>query len=170
MNESEGPGDGSVYGAFISQQLDDQRDLKDSLERRASSVITSSGVLVTLLFGLTAITTSATNYRLPEAAHTPLVIALGAFVASSALALIVGIPIFRFRGAAPVGLEAIRLNKWRDRDWVARRRVAGTEVVMMKSYKRANRVKAWFLVGAGSAQIVALVALSVTVAVILTDG
>src|SRR5690348_2751196 len=60
---SDGPGDGSVYGAFVSRQLDDERSRKESLEARAAGVITSSGVLVTLLFGLAAITTNTKNFR-----------------------------------------------------------------------------------------------------------
>ena len=168
-NEIEGPGDGRVYEAFVSRQLEDQRSLKDSLERRASGVITSSGVLVTLLFGLAAITTRTSNYNLPHDAHLPLVVALAAFVVACACAVVAGVP-FRYRGSSPGGLEAVRIHRWRDREWVARRRVAGTEIVILRAYKRANRIKAWLLVGAGVAQVAALVALGVSVALILSRG
>jgi hypothetical protein len=63
METTDGPDDGSVHGAFVSRQLDDQRALKDSLERRASAVITTSGVLVTLVFGLATITTKTKGYK-----------------------------------------------------------------------------------------------------------
>jgi hypothetical protein len=164
--EGEGPGDGNVYGAFVSRQLEDQRALKESLDRRALAVITSSGVLVTLLFGLAAITTRASGFHLPQSAHGPLIAALVAFVVACALAVVVSIP-FRYLGASPQDLERIRLNRWREREWVARRRVTGTEIVVIRSYRRANRAKARLLVGASVAQLGALVALAVTVAKIL---
>lgn len=166
---SEGPGDGSVYGAFVSLQLDDQRSLKDSLESRAAGVITSSGVLVTLLFGLAAITTHTKNFQLPSSAHIPLIVALGAFVSAFGLAVAVGVP-FRYKAVTPAGLEQIRIDKWRDREWVALRRIAGTEIVQFEGYLRANRIKAWLLLAAGASQLVALVALGITVALILWHG
>jgi hypothetical protein len=163
---TEGPGDGNIYGAFVTRQLEDQRDLKDSLERRAAAVITTSGVLVTLLFALTTITTRRDGYTLPDAAHFPLYAALGAFVAACVLALLVSVP-RRYRGASAVELEKTRLTQWWERDGVARRRVAGTEIVLIQSYRRSNGVKAWLLIAAGAAQILALLALGATVAIIL---
>lgn len=165
----EGPGDGSVYGAFISRQLDDQRGLKTSLEGRATGVITSSSVLVTLLFGLAAITARTSHYRLPGSAHAPLLVALAAFVVAFALAVAVGIP-FRLRGADADGLEKTRLEMWRDADWKARRRVAGSEIIIITSYKAANKIKARLLIGAGVSQLVALITLGVTVGIILSRG
>lgn len=169
MNTNEDPGDGGIYGAFVSVQLNDQRVLKESLERRASALITTSGVLVTLLFGLSALTTRREGYRLPTSAHLPLLIALSAFVVAVALAVVVGIPA-PYRAPKPNELEIIRLEKWRDREWVARRRVAGTEIVQLESYRRANGRKALLLLGAGIAQLVALAALAITVGIILLQG
>jgi hypothetical protein len=85
------------------------------------------------------------------------------------LALIVSLP-FRLKAAAPAGLEKIRLEKWREPEWKARRRVAGTEIALINSYRRVNGFKAWLLVGAGAAQIVAVAALGVTVRLIVSHG
>ena len=46
----------AVYGEYIKEQLNAQEARKNSLEQRGLAVITTSGALVTLLFGLTALT------------------------------------------------------------------------------------------------------------------
>jgi hypothetical protein len=162
------PGDGGVYGAFVSLQLDDQRSLKDSLERRAGGVITSSGALVTLLFGFAAITTHSNGYRLPSTTHVPLLIALGAFVLAFGLAVAVGLPLIHKRVDVDGLNESVGEN-WFEPDWVARRRVAVTEIDQFKGYLRSNRIKAMLLAGAGAAQLLALLALAVTVGLILNS-
>ena len=52
----------SIYADFIKEQLDAQEARKVSLEQRGLAVITTSGALVTLLFGLTAL--GAAGYHL----------------------------------------------------------------------------------------------------------
>jgi hypothetical protein len=160
------PGDGRIYGEFVSLQLDDQRSLKDSLESRAAGVITSSGVLVTLLFGFAAITTNTKGYRLPGTAHIPLLVALGAFVLAFALAVVVGIP-FVYNRVAPAALYEHVRDNWFEPEWVARRNLAVTEIGQVRGYIRSNRIKAWILAVAGLAQLVALLSLAVSVGLIL---
>src|SRR5438876_2404695 len=46
---------GSVYADFIEKELDDQRASKTSMEQRAVAVVTTAGVLVTLLFGFASL-------------------------------------------------------------------------------------------------------------------
>ena len=43
---------GSSYGPTIKAQLDEERVRKTSLEGRGIGIVTSSGALATLLFGL----------------------------------------------------------------------------------------------------------------------
>ena len=54
MQESDTRGR-AIYSDYIKEQLDAQEARKISLEQRGLAVITTSGVLVTLLFGLTAL-------------------------------------------------------------------------------------------------------------------
>jgi hypothetical protein len=49
------PTAGLVYGPLINAQVEDEQARKTSLEQRGLAVITTSGVLVSLLFGLGAI-------------------------------------------------------------------------------------------------------------------
>src|SRR4051794_11113883 len=102
-------GDGSAYGVYIASELEDVRALKASLEERALAVVTTSGVLVTLLFALASVVTSKKNYSIPVAARPALIVALAAFVLAAALALIVIVP-SKHRGPSTADLEQIRLN------------------------------------------------------------
>ena len=67
-----------VYADFIKSMLDAEDSRKSSLEQRGISIITTSGTLVTLLFGLTAAITGAKTFTFPAAARdwlTPAAIA-----------------------------------------------------------------------------------------------
>jgi fumarate reductase subunit C len=67
---------GTQYSAFIAAQLTEERSTKTSLESRGITVITTSGALVTLLFGLVALATKqAATYTLPDVATYLLVVA-----------------------------------------------------------------------------------------------
>jgi len=46
---------------LIQDQLQKERDRRKAFEERAITVITTSGTLVTLMFGLAAVVTSATS-------------------------------------------------------------------------------------------------------------
>jgi hypothetical protein len=76
------PTAGDAYTALIIEQLAEERSRKTSLEQRGISVITSSGALVTLLFGLAALTTKPQGYQVPDGATFSFILAL---VASSLL-------------------------------------------------------------------------------------
>lgn len=53
---------GSSYGELIQDQLVEERNRKESLERRGASVLTASASLGTLLFAVSAATREATNW------------------------------------------------------------------------------------------------------------
>lgn len=79
----------SDYGDFIKDELDVQDQRKASFEQRGLAVITTSGVLVTLLFALAALSTKrATTFVLPHAARTWLFVALVLFFLSALAALL----------------------------------------------------------------------------------
>jgi hypothetical protein len=84
FKERAGPEYASNYEALVRGQ--DER--KFSLEQRGLAVITTSGTLATLLFGLVALATKSNDFRLPVRASGPLAVALGAFAAAALLALL----------------------------------------------------------------------------------
>lgn len=167
----EAPGNGAAYGAFIASELDDLRALKASLEQRALAVVTTSGILVTLLFGLASVVTSRKNYTLPAAARPALVAALAAFVVAAALALIVNFP-FKYRASSAEDLERIRKDRdlWREADWISARRIAGTRIEMIASYKKRNKAKAFLLMTSIAVEVSAILALAIAVAIIVEHG
>jgi hypothetical protein len=58
-----------VYAELIEKLADTEAARKTNLEQKAGAVITTSGSLVTLLFGLVAVLTTKQSYKLPSAAH-----------------------------------------------------------------------------------------------------
>src|SRR2546427_71248 len=71
---------GSVYADFIEKELDDQRASKPSMEQRALAVVTTAGVLVTLLFGFASLAKKKDGFHIPSSAHLWFYLALGALV------------------------------------------------------------------------------------------
>ena len=76
----------------ISDQLEEERATKTSLESRATSVITTSGTLTTLLFALAAVVTQKDSFDLPTPAKVLLVAATACFMGAVILALLVARP------------------------------------------------------------------------------
>src|SRR6266542_7163371 len=82
---------GAAYGAFLAQQLQDEANAKDSLERRGLAVITTSGTLVTLVFAFTTFLSG--QHRVLAKAATGLVIfAVASFGVAVLVALLIQIP------------------------------------------------------------------------------
>lgn len=83
---------GSSFSRTIKDQLDEERQRKNSLEARGIGIVTSSGALATLLFGLVGFT-RGTNPQLHWEIGTP-----------AKAALLIGVLLFAF--AALMGLGA----------------------------------------------------------------
>lgn len=86
-------GAAEVYSALITEQLDEERARKTSLEQRGAFVITSSGAIATLLFGLAAFVTDAATLDLPPRAQQVLVVALICFAAAALFGLLTNRPV-----------------------------------------------------------------------------
>ena len=160
---------GSVYSEFIEAALADQKAAKDSLEGRAAGVITTSGVLVTLLFGLGGLVTQRTGWKLPSSAKCPMYVALGGFAVACIVALIVTMP-FRYRAVKVKTLKNRLATNWskpRDTELL---RMAATNVVLLGSYRTRNGWKAWLLFVAIAAQVVGVGALALAVAIVMKHG
>jgi uncharacterized membrane protein len=83
-----------VYGAFLDAELKAQDARKASFEQRGLAVVTTSGVLVTLLFALAGLSTEAKQtFALPQNARAWLAAALVAFVLAAAAALATNLPL-----------------------------------------------------------------------------
>ena len=161
-------GAAAVYAPYIAAQVASQEERKNSFEQRGLAVITTSGVLVSLLFGLTAVLTSAANYHLPDAARVPIFAALFCFVVAAIAAIATNLP-QRYRGVTTDALKKQIEQHWEDTGTDARRAVAITELDVLERAKQHNHKKGDALAIAIRAEIAAVCFLAVAVGAILLD-
>lgn len=158
---------GTAYGQLISDQLAEERSRKSSLEARGVTVITTSGTLATLLFGLTAGLTATSSFKLTGAARLPLLLALIAFVIAAICGLVTNVPLI-YREATPAGLaKLVDAKYWTAPPTVGQLRVAAAQVTLLTAARSANNLKVRLLLTAVGAELLAVVFLSWAVASIL---
>jgi hypothetical protein len=132
-----------VYADFVKSMLDAEVVRKSSLEQRGLGIITTSGTLVTLLFGLAAAITSAKTFTFPSAARDWLTAAAILFVLAAAAGIGANIPLFYGKVVVEQDtLEAV----WDDNAPDARRAVTGARLNRLHAAQTVNSVKAWILV------------------------
>jgi disulfide bond formation protein DsbB len=160
------PDDGNIYGAYIKSLLDHEQDRKSVLEAKASAVITTSGALVTLLFGLVAVVTGATNFKLPETSRGWLIAAVLLFVIAA------GLGIMTANTPVPYGQATFQADQlqqaWSQPASAARENVAKAQLELIPVAAQKNNLKVKLVISATLAELLALVALAVAVILILT--
>lgn len=156
---------GLEYSAYAEALLAAQDARKASLGQRGLAVITTSGTLVTLVFGLVALLTKANDYRLPHSAHGWIGTALVSFVIAAVLGLVSNVPL-NYGGPNFDGEGTLRAV-WDDEGVVARRRVTETRLNDYRQAQKRNGFKAWVLVAGMAFEVGAVVLLSIAVAIIL---
>lgn len=160
----------SVYGELIAVQLTDEQARKTSLEQRGLAVITTSGVLVSLLFALGAVAVKrAETIGLPLPTRLLLIAALTAFVAAAALGLATNLP----RAYVALALADLRRmvtpGLWDKAEGPAARRVAENRVELVAVARRINATKARLLSWAVGAETVGVALVAAAVAVLLVQ-
>jgi len=156
----------TIYSEYLQEQLAGEDARKESIEKRGLAVITTSGTIVSLLFGLVAVLTGADKYTLPSGAEPWLGAALGAFVLAALAGIVTNMPLL-YLGVKPQELKGAVDNLWEDAPDIAEKRVAATQVKVLTRAKSMNAAKGWILVGAVVAQLAAVVFLALAVRVIL---
>jgi hypothetical protein len=166
--EQASPADaGTAYGAFIADQLTEERSRKASLEARGVTTVTAAGTLVTVLFALTAGLTAAPHFTLPAGARVPLLIALIAFVIAAVFGLTTNLPL-RYREPTARGLaRLIDARFWAAPAQIGERRVAEAQVALTAAMRSANNLKVRLLILAIAAELIAVICLSCAVAIIV---
>jgi hypothetical protein len=159
----------TVYTDYCKDQIDEQEARKESIEKRGLAVVTTSGTIVSLLFGLVAVLTGADKYELPSGAEPWLGGALGAFAVALLAGIVTNVPLL-YLGVEPKELRHAIDSFWNDSSDTAEKRVAATHVKILARAKALNAAKGWILVGAYCAQLVAVVCLALAVRVILVSG
>jgi nitrate reductase NapE component len=159
----------TLYAAYIRDQLVVQEARKSSLEQRGLAVITTSGALVTLLFGLTALTTErAATFDIPGLAATFLTVAIAFFVLAALSALLTNLP-RSYQGVTVDALREAVKNRWDDTEAEASRMVALTQLKVLASAKAVNTQKGYFLVAGMVFEIVAVALVGVAMGIVVWD-
>ena len=159
----------AVYADYIKGEVEAQEARKSSLEQRGLAVITTSGALVTLLFGLTALTVKReATFDIPTTAAVFLAAALVFFVVAALLALIRNLP----RSYAGVTVNALGdavKNRWDVNEATASRMVALTRLKVLASAKYVNNQKGLALIWAMVAEILAVALVGVAMGFVLWE-
>lgn len=159
----------AIYADYIKEQLEAQEARKASLEQRGLAVITTSGVLVTLLFGLTALSVrNASTFVIPDTAAALLIVALVFFVLAALCAIVTNVP-RPYEAATVDGLRRAVKERWDDTDAVASEMVALTRLKTLASAKEKNNAKGTALVVAMSFEILAVALVGAAVGFVLWD-
>jgi hypothetical protein len=158
---------GSIYASFIGDQLEDERSRQTSIEQRGLSVITTSGVLVTLLFGFSALVTRTTSFQLENPARLFLEVSLISFVVAAVSGILTNWPL----PYSPVDEEDLKRliepNYWHRSSSPAARRVAEDQIETLTEMHRSNNFRSRVLLAAMAAEILAIILLACSIGVIL---
>jgi hypothetical protein len=156
----------TVYLEYIKDQVAQQDERKESIEKRGLAVITSSGTIVSLLFALVAILTGVEKYELPAGAEPWLGAALGGFGLATLAGILTNLPL-RYEAVEAEELEKAIQHSWDDAPEKAEREVAATEIKVLATAKWLNTLKGWILIVAISSQLVAVISLTLAIRAIL---
>ena len=139
---------GPLIAELISKELDTEQSVTASLQGRGLAVISSAGTLVTLLFGLSAVATTAQHFRLPAAAKPPLYLAAVLLVAAAIAGIVTNAP----RGSKVTALKRLgpllEQPYWDYPVGPAQQEVARTQLAAAEAARAGNNTRArWLLIG-----------------------
>lgn len=139
---------GPLIAALITKELDTEQSVTASLQSRGLAVISSSGTLVTLLFGLSAVATTAQHFRLPGVAKPPLYLAAVLLVAAAVAGIMTNAP----RGSKVTALQhlgpLLEQPYWDFPVGPAQQEVARTQLAAAEAARARNNTRAhWLLIG-----------------------
>jgi hypothetical protein len=158
-----------VYAPLLENLLTQERARKSSLEQRGQAVITTSGVLVSLLVALAAVVTNATVFTLPGASRKLFIGALILFVLAAVSGIISNSPL-AYRGMRTEDLHRIvAVKNWYGAPEIAAQRVAQSRVAILERTRKLNHIKAYALFTALVFQVLAVMALAASVTIMLFE-
>ncbi len=147
-----------AYGSLIESELSSASAASQEISRRALTVVSTSGGLVTLLSALIGFAgVNRKDAFFPSAARGPLTVAIIAFIAAAVVGLLAQLPLL----VSFIKIEDIEVvvgESWNDSERVAGKEVASGRVKVLATARRMNTVRSWLLVGAIAAEIVAVAA------------
>lgn len=157
---------GFVYAAFIEGELRAERERRSTLDSRGMGVVTSSGSLVALLVAVGVLVNDGkAPLVLPPAAKPMLGLALIAFSTAAALGILANRNRY-YDVAVTQTLYDMIGDHWIDDEVDARNNVAELNIRTIHTLREGNNRKASLLTAALSAQLVALIGLSLAISIV----
>jgi multisubunit Na+/H+ antiporter MnhB subunit len=156
-----------AYAELIEKLVDAEASRKTALEQKAGAVITTSGTLVTLLFGLVAVLTTKQSYAVPPAAHAWLGGAVLLFTLAAVTAIYISVP--RPYGQTEMTQSELR-GHWSDPLIKARAAVASVRLQGLERARKTNTAKAKMLTAATGIEVVAVLTLAIAVLIMLRQA
>lgn len=151
------------YDDLLRDELAAEDTRKASLEQRGLAVITTSGALVTLLFGLAVLSTSGKHpVHLSPVANGALGLALGFFVLAALAALFTNQPM-DYKQASPKDIADLVNAGVMASPNEARKDVAGARIDELSAARAKNGMKATVLAWALRFETIAVLAVAVGV-------
>lgn len=151
---------GKTYAAFIEAEVKAERERRVAFDARGQALITTSGVLVTLLTGVATVVKTAATPRFPPVVTVTTGAALLLFAAAAGCGVVAGWN-RHYAVARSATLGQMVANHWTDDEVDARNNVATLLVNTLETLRRANGFKARWVATGLIVQVVALVALGV---------
>ncbi len=160
--------DGSeVYGELLVRLQAAEEQRKSSLEQRGAAVIGISGALVTLLFGLAAYVPQEARFPVGSGARVALLWAVGFLLLGAALGLLSTLPLpygrLRVEDLDLRRLTAEPVEK-------ARQRIVLTSARLLEGTQRLNALKAWLVVAATLAELLAATSIATSITLMFSQS
>ncbi|GAB2813977.1 hypothetical protein [Lentzea nigeriaca] len=157
---------GQVYLAFVEGELKAERERRTALDGRGQTLVTASGVLVTLLSGITAMVQAGVKTPVPPLAVGLVLLAVALFVLAAIAGIVAGWNA-RYAVAATATLTRMLREHWTDSEVDARNNVATVHATTVRTLREANRFKAACVSAGLILQVLALVPFATAVVVIV---
>jgi hypothetical protein len=161
---------GTHYAELIKDQLQRERDRKDSFEKRAEWVVASSGSLTTVLLAIAAFVTKVEGFSLASWPRALLIATLLFFLICAMLAIRINRPV-KYMETTIHDLEGIVIQPsyWKADESIGLRRTAENRVGMLDAARTANNRKAGLLRWCLRLQVAGISLLAGSVVLILIE-
>ncbi|GAA5096407.1 hypothetical protein [Nocardia iowensis] len=161
---------GQTYAAFIETELKTERERRATFDARGQALVTTSGALFTLLAGVAALVKTPATTRLPSAVLPMGTVTLLLFVGAAICGAIAGWNRWYAVAAADTLAVMVSADHWIDDEVDARNYLSTLAVETLRTLRTSTDLKAKW-VGIGLViQVLALVALGVTVFITVLHG
>jgi hypothetical protein len=144
---------GSTYNGFVDAELDRELRRRDTIDRRASTTVTSSAAIVTLSLAIASMQKLG-NASLPVG-RVPLVLTAAGFLTAALLAVVAG---FGWAYEVPElrTIEDMLRESWTDTEPTARNECSRLTLSSLASLRRGNNRKMQLLTAAQTSQCLAI--------------